>query len=315
MSDPGEAITDEVRRHYPNRQPAFETLVARRRRRRTVRATFAGVFVVGACVLAGITITSALQLLPRDGDPAELAAYGDGKVLIQLHGRDCGRIKTDLTDPDPKDPDWRDPNPKPATEQIRCLLDAFRTGTAAYMTTQYPTMEGDPIRTLYQVVDKGLVDVVDDSTEDAWGSRDIFQYQCRTLERSEDVFAGVESDRCEPFPQRPLIALTEDGFSHCGRLELDLGKPDAEPADEKVTCLLDGFRTGRSVVLTVEFHTEEGDSIRAHYKVVGEGQVDILYDSTHDRFGSRHITKLHCRALVPGEPVLEHGDCRGANAS
>ena len=71
--------------------------------------------------------------------------------------------------------------------QQRCLVHAFRTGAAAELRVQQPTVEGDPIALHYRVVATGVVDVVVDSRLDRFGSGRIQTYRCRSLSTGEGV--------------------------------------------------------------------------------------------------------------------------------
>lgn len=295
MSDLRELIITEVKRRYADRKPDFETLAARRRRRKAIRATLAGVATIGAVVAILMVFGNPLSR-PWEDDYAELGTYRGGQPIAQLQGRDCGRIERDLILDDDE----------PAVAEVQCILDAFRSGEAAYLITQFPTMEGGTHREIYQIVGPRRVDVFNDTTQDSQVPRGINRRTCRSLEPRETIFEPLLYEGCN---RGSVLKLSKQGYRSCGQLHVDVSRRETAPGSEKVECLLDAFRSGRPRTLSVEFNTADEGSARAHYKVVGVRQVEIFYDSTDDYLGARNISERQCRSLARGEPVLTHGEC------
>jgi hypothetical protein len=97
-----------------------------------------------------------------------------------------------------------------------------------------------------------------------------------------------------PTGTKPSGAVAVD----CGRVELGQGGP-AVPAD-KLTCFEDGAKTGARTTLTVVMPTTEGDPIVTTYRTSGPGEVEVVVDSTADKFAGSGggISTQRCRYLV-----------------
>jgi hypothetical protein len=75
--------------------------------------------------------------------------------------------------------------------QQECLLDAFEAGRRATLMYRFPTDEGDPIEVQLTVVDRGVVDVSTDETEDPYGSGVVRTERCTKLEVELDHFEAT----------------------------------------------------------------------------------------------------------------------------
>jgi len=65
-----------------------------------------------------------------------------------------------------------------AMAELACLRRGLESGSGAELKVQYPTVEGDPIRAYYRVTPAGTTELYEDSTEDAWGSREWSFSEC-----------------------------------------------------------------------------------------------------------------------------------------
>lgn len=88
------------------------------------------------------------------------------------------------------------------------------------------------------------------------------------------------------------------GAVDCGRVELGQGGP-AVPS-EKLTCFADGAKTGARTTLRVVMPTTEGDPIVTTYRASGPDEVEVVIDSTADKFAGSGggISTQTCRYLV-----------------
>ncbi|RIW41809.1 hypothetical protein D3H59_24730 [Micromonospora endophytica] len=64
---------------------------------------------------------------------------------------------------------------------VRCLVEAAAAGEPARLRQTRPSVEGDPIVTVYTVDDRGLVQLVIDSRADSNGSGEIRRQDCARL--------------------------------------------------------------------------------------------------------------------------------------
>ncbi|WP_203699535.1 DUF4362 domain-containing protein [Catellatospora coxensis] len=63
-------------------------------------------------------------------------------------------------------------------DSLSCLLDAAGRHRFAVLRVTLLTVEGDPIRFTYTVQQDGQVEVLTDTREDAFGSRDVMRELC-----------------------------------------------------------------------------------------------------------------------------------------
>lgn len=71
-------------------------------------------------------------------------------------------------------------------EARQCFLAAYRAGRPAELLVTRPTVEGDPIRTLFRILGPGRAEVFVDSTRDAWSARTWERFVCPSLVVSFD---------------------------------------------------------------------------------------------------------------------------------
>jgi len=87
-------------------------------------------------------------------------------------GAECGRYRV-----------TNDPN-SVSQEDIaaqECLIKAFRAGDVAYLSVIIDSVEGHPSRVGFQVTDRGLVTVEDDSNGDPQGPPGVRRFECTEL--------------------------------------------------------------------------------------------------------------------------------------
>lgn len=90
----------------------------------------------------------------------------------------------------------------------RCFVERHRSARPAVFVEEYPTIEGDPIVTVWRTSDDGTVDVHVDSSRDTYGAGQWSSQRCPRLtisfpERSEPVAAGYFSCSAND-PPEPL---------------------------------------------------------------------------------------------------------------
>ncbi len=66
-------------------------------------------------------------------------------------------------------------------EGRRCFWDAYLAGRPAEFISTRPSVEGDPITTIYRVLAPGHAEVFTDATKDRFGSGGWEKRTCRTL--------------------------------------------------------------------------------------------------------------------------------------
>ncbi|WP_097321093.1 DUF4362 domain-containing protein [Paractinoplanes atraurantiacus] len=59
-----------------------------------------------------------------------------------------------------------------------CLLGAAQKGQIARLEVTVPTVEGDPITTVYATRPDGSVEVVEDNRQDPWGPQEVTREVC-----------------------------------------------------------------------------------------------------------------------------------------
>jgi hypothetical protein len=80
----------------------------------------------------------------------------------------------------------------------RCLAAAYQNGIPAELVTTRPSIEGDPIRTVFRVLGPGRVEIYVDSTQDAWSNRTWSHSLCSSLAFDETA------------PQSPEVGWGDD---------------------------------------------------------------------------------------------------------
>ncbi|MGK2888078.1 MAG: hypothetical protein ACSLE8_25460 [Rhodococcus sp. (in: high G+C Gram-positive bacteria)] len=84
-----------------------------------------------------------------------------------------------------------------------CFLDRHRAGQAAVFVEEFPTIEGDPIVTVWRTSDGGSLEVHVDSSRDTYGAGGWSRQICRSL-------TTTFPDRPEPVPASFFACSTDD---------------------------------------------------------------------------------------------------------
>ena len=108
---------------------------------------------------------------------------------------------------------------------------------------------------------------------------------------------GSEEDEAEPAAPRD-----------CGRYELAHDPPPAAEREQN-RCLLDAVDAGEPARLVVTRATIEGDSITTIYEAREGGSVELVVDTTGDRYGPQSVSTLRCDSVREADGVLEGSAC------
>ena len=100
----------------------------------------------------------------------------------------------------------------------------------------------------------------------------------------------------------------EPDVEDCGSYE-SLNAPPEEGEAEKNRCLLDAFEDGREAKLVVTLATVEGDPLVHYFTVTESGQLELLVDSTKDKFGSGSWHAQTCTGLEERHGRLSWTGC------
>jgi hypothetical protein len=97
----------------------------------------------------------------------------------------------------------------------------------------------------------------------------------------------------------------------CGSYELAHDAPTAAER-ERNRCLLDALEAGEPAALVVTRATIEGDPITTTYHARDGGAVELVVDTTDDRYGPQTVSTLRCESLREADGVLEGAGCKEA---
>jgi hypothetical protein len=97
----------------------------------------------------------------------------------------------------------------------------------------------------------------------------------------------------------------------CGRYELAHDQPSAAER-ERNRCLLDAIDDGEPATLVVTRATIEGDPHTTTYNARGGGAIELVVDTTEDRYGPQAVSTLRCEGLREADGVLEGSGCEEA---
>jgi hypothetical protein len=114
------------------------------------------------------------------------------------------------------------------------------------------------------------------------------------------VGCGSEEETAEP-------AAPHD----CGRYEL-AHDPPSEAEREQNRCLLEAIEAAEPATLVVTRATIEGDPITTTYHARDGGSVELVVDTTDDRYGPQAVSTLRCEGLREANGVLEGSGCEEA---
>jgi hypothetical protein len=111
---------------------------------------------------------------------------------------------------------------------------------------------------------------------------------------------GSEDETAEPAAPRD-----------CGRYEL-AHDPPSSAERERNRCLLEAIDAGEPATLVVTRATIEGDPLTTTYRVRDGGAVELVVDTTADRYGPQTVSTLRCEGLRESNGVLEGSGCEEA---
>ena len=112
----------------------------------------------------------------------------------------------------------------------------------------------------------------------------------------------------EPEPL-PVTLTPTDGAPICGLYSVDwvYDPPDLHLTEQQ--CLVDAFEAGTPAVLVQTAGTAEGDPIITEYTVLERHLVEVVTDSTRDKFGPQKVTTYRCRELAIDGYYFRTGSC------
>jgi hypothetical protein len=111
---------------------------------------------------------------------------------------------------------------------------------------------------------------------------------------------GSEEETAEPAAPR-----------NCGRYELAHDPPSSAERGQN-RCLLDAIDAGEPATLVVTRATIEGDPITTTYRALDGGAIELVVDTTDDRYGPQTVSTLQCEGLREARGVLEGDGCEEA---
>lgn len=99
------------------------------------------------------------------------------------------------------------------------------------------------------------------------------------------------------------VAAPAPSPTDCGTVRLGLGGPGL-PKDA-LACFTAGTASGATTTLVVAAPTTEGDPITTTYRASGPDEVEVVVDSTQDKFAGSGagITTQTCRYTVTGTQI------------
>jgi hypothetical protein len=76
----------------------------------------------------------------------------------------------------------------------QCIVDAVAHGNRAHLVVTQPTIEGDPITTVYTVDKDGTVIMSEDTTQDRFGNQGVIRWKCTG---PHDEQGDLRFDQCD----------------------------------------------------------------------------------------------------------------------
>ena len=92
----------------------------------------------------------------------------------------------------------------------------------------------------------------------------------------------------------------------CGAHEIAQNERLNTPA---ATCLLDAVEADEPAILEITYLTTEGDPIEQVYRHLGAGKVQVVTDTTEDRFGPNETRTEECTGLVRSSFAFTFSTC------
>jgi hypothetical protein len=108
----------------------------------------------------------------------------------------------------------------------------------------------------------------------------------------------------------PGVAPADQGGAiDCGVVIIPQGQGLSETA---MACVVDAAKARRPARLEETRPTIEGDPIFTTYVVRADGTVEVIRDTSKDKFGANSITKEICTGPVADRGMLTFADCTPA---
>jgi hypothetical protein len=98
----------------------------------------------------------------------------------------------------------------------------------------------------------------------------------------------------------------------CGGYKVAHDPPSAVERNQNA-CLLDALAAEEAATLEVTRATIEGDPLTTTYTVRDGGRIELVVDTTRDRYGPQAVTRLACTGLRETNGLLEDSGCRQAS--
>ena len=97
-------------------------------------------------------------------------------------------------------------------------------------------------------------------------------------------------------PDTPAAVVARSGLPFCG---VEQGPGPALTINREIRgCFLGGYQDGTGAEFASIQSTMEGDPIATIWRTIPSGGVELLIDSTQDKFGSGTWMRMTCRQLV-----------------
>jgi hypothetical protein len=97
----------------------------------------------------------------------------------------------------------------------------------------------------------------------------------------------------------------------CGRYDLAHDLP-SDSEREQNRCLLDALDRAEEATLVVTRATVEGDPLTTTYEARVGGTIELVVDTTQDRYGPQAVSTLRCDGLRETIGILEGSGCEPA---
>ncbi|GLY15711.1 hypothetical protein Kisp01_27260 [Kineosporia sp. NBRC 101677] len=99
---------------------------------------------------------------------------------------------------------------------------------------------------------------------------------------------------------------SQQAATDCGDHEIGQNERLNTPA---ATCLLDAVKADEQAILKITFLTTEGDPIKQVYRHLGAGEVQVVTDTTEDKFGPNEVRTETCTGLVRSSFAFTFSAC------
>ncbi|MFN7149211.1 MAG: hypothetical protein ACK4V6_07000 [Microthrixaceae bacterium] len=219
--------------------------------------------------------------------PSSIAAEGgDLDDALVAAGVDTGRalaLMSELDDRTFCGSDVRDHDPAELSAAARCFVDLHIAELDAVYVTTSPTVEGDPITSVYVTGRDGVVSVFTDTTRDSYGSDGWYRSDARRVAVSRsfgldriDLVDSAEAELDAPLPDHvdedpPTWLLDRTPLRWCG-VEVRTEDQNMEARQ----CLRDAVASGDPAELVVGQTGDEGERGIHWFRVLGPDAFEVI---------------------------------------